>query len=96
MPENTAIDQGRQRAVKFFAGGPESEMTPTDRMEDAPHPKQIEIWRKMSAAEKMDVFERLMQDVRALKAVGVRRDHPDWSEDEVDREVARFILHART
>ena len=63
---------------------------------DLPDQRQIECWKKMTPTEKFDVFERLMQSVRAIKKEGVRMSHPDWTDGQVNAETARIFLHART
>jgi len=31
-----------------------------------------------------------------MKAAGVRYQHPDWAEEQVNAEVRRIFLHARS
>ncbi|MFV0338944.1 MAG: hypothetical protein ACK5LK_11970 [Chthoniobacterales bacterium] len=63
---------------------------------DSPSPEQIAIWKKMTPEQKVDVFSRLMHNVRSLKYAGVKYEHPDWSDEQVNKEVARYFLYART
>ena len=49
----------------------------------------------MTPSEKLNLFEQLMQSVRAIKKAGVRMSHPEWTDDQIDAETARLFLHAR-
>ena len=57
------------------------------------HPLQIRAYRKMTPAEKLDRMAELHAGACALFAAGVRMRHPDWSEEEVRREVRAAILY---
>lgn len=63
---------------------------------DEAHPYQYEIWKKMSADEKYQLFEGLMSDIRAIKTAAVREANPTWDDEAVNREVAKIFLYART
>jgi len=58
------------------------------------HPLQIEIYRKMSADQKMALVHRLRVAAWELKTVGVRRLHPDWTDERVRAKVRESFLHA--
>lgn len=58
--------------------------------------KQIEIYRKMSPAEKWQEAFRLMQAARELKRAFFKNRHPEWSEEQVEDEVRRIFLYAST
>jgi hypothetical protein len=64
--------------------------------DEQPTPEQIAALRAMSGAERLRVAERLYWSARAMKAAGLRSLHPDWSEEQVQREVTRIFLHARS
>ena len=59
-------------------------------------PEQIAVLRSMTGAERLRVAEQLYWSARKLKAAGLRSLHPDWPEEEVQREVTRIFLHARS
>ncbi len=59
------------------------------------HPVQRDIYRRMTPAEKWRRLVELDQTARAIKRAGVRMLHPDWTDEEVEREVVRLFLHAR-
>ena len=44
---------------------------------------QVAIWRRMSPAQKLQLFDRLQQDVWLLAEAGIRRRFPNASEREV-------------
>ncbi len=48
--------------------------------------------RRMTAAQKLDVMHALWRQAWALKAAGVRMQHPDWTDAQVEacvREIFR-------
>jgi hypothetical protein len=64
--------------------------------DEQPSPKQIEIFRRMSGQRRLQLAENLYWFARKVKGAGVRTHHPDWSEEQVNSEVRRIFLHART
>jgi hypothetical protein len=66
-----------------------------------PHQREVERARiqaikAMSPARKLEIGTEMYWFARKLKAAGVRRLHPDWTEAQVEAEVRRIFLHART
>jgi len=59
-------------------------------------PEQFEAYRRMTPERRLVLAEQLYWSAREWKATGVRAQHPDWSEQQVAREVARIFLHARS
>ena len=59
-------------------------------------PEQFEALRRMTPERRLALAEQLYWTARELKAAGVRAHHPDWSEEQVAREVKRLFTHART
>jgi hypothetical protein len=55
--------------------------------------EQVRIYRAMPAAEKLRLATRLYWGSRALKAGGLRAQHPDWSEAMVERKVRELFLY---
>ena len=43
------------------------------------HPAQIEAYRRMTPAQKLEIAFQLWRAARALKAASLRSEHPDWS-----------------
>ena len=50
----------------------------------------------MTPIQKLDMALRLYYSARELKAAGLRAQHPDWTEDQIDAKVKEIFLYART
>lgn len=61
----------------------------------APDARQTEIYRRMSPKQRVAVALGMHDQARALMDAGLRAAHPDWTERERRREMARRTLHAR-
>ena len=59
-------------------------------------PEQIEIFRAMTGERRLQLAEQLYWSARKLKLAGLRAQHPDWTEEQLNAEVRRIFLHART
>jgi hypothetical protein len=57
---------------------------------------QKQILAKMSPGKKLEVAMQLYYSARELKAAGVRADHPDWNEKQVQQVVREAFLYARS
>ena len=55
------------------------------------HPIQIAGYRKMTVAQKLDRLSALYCSARAMMATGVRMRHPDWNDEQVEREVREAV-----
>jgi hypothetical protein len=64
--------------------------------DEQPGPEQIAALRAMSGGQRLRMSERLYWSARKMKAAGVRSQHPDYTEEQVEEEVRRIFLHART
>jgi hypothetical protein len=64
--------------------------------DEQPSPEQIEIYRRMTPERRLQIAEQLYWSARRLKAAGLRAQHPDWSEQQVEIEVRSIFLHAGT
>jgi hypothetical protein len=63
---------------------------------EALHPLQVEGFRRMSPARKLQMVADLYAAGIRLRAAGLRLAHPDWTEDELQRQARRSLLHAGT
>jgi hypothetical protein len=54
------------------------------------------IIRAMTPAQKLKTAEQLYWSARELKAAGLRMQHPDWTEEEIERAVREAFLYARS
>jgi hypothetical protein len=59
-------------------------------------PEQYEIFRRMTPERRLALAEQLYWTARELKAAWLRRQHADWTEDQIAQETARLFTHART
>ncbi len=66
------------------------------RLDDALQPAPIAAYRRMNPAEKLAQLHALYWSARALKADWVRQRHPEWSEAQVEAQVAELFLIATT
>jgi hypothetical protein len=55
-----------------------------------------EVLRQKTPAERIAMAADANETARELMAAGIRRYHPDWSDIQVDREVARRMLGEAT
>ena len=53
---------------------------------------QIRIFRSMTIEQHLEGALEISLLSRALMAAGVRNQHPDWSENEIEREVHRLAF----
>ena len=60
------------------------------------HPVQVEGFRRMTPAQKLQMVADLYHAGIRLKAEGLRMAHPDWPEDRLDLEARRSLLYAGT
>lgn len=65
-------------------------------MNEPLHPLQIEGYRRMSPAEKIRRVEELYVMGIQLRIAGLRMMHPDWTDEQLDREARRGLLYAGT
>lgn len=65
-------------------------------MQEPLHPLQVEGFRRMSPARKLQMVCSLYAAGIRLKAAGLRLAHPDWSEEQLEREARRSLLYAGT
>ena len=54
--------------------------------------QMVEILRSKTTAEKIAMLGAAHRTAKKLVACGVRGDHPDWADAEVEQEVARRML----
>ena len=65
-------------------------------MSEAPHPVQIEGFRRMTPAQKLQMVADLYHAGIRLKAAGLRLAHPDWPEGRLEFEARRSLMYAGT
>jgi len=63
-------------------------------MADEPRDVHAEIIGRMTPQQKLEASMRLYWSARALKAAWFRGEHPDWSEQRVQKAVRdAFLFH---
>ena len=60
------------------------------------NPEQIRILRAMTGERRLRLAEQLYWSARRMKAAGLRAQHPNWADDQLNAEVRRIFLHARS
>jgi hypothetical protein len=60
------------------------------------HPVQKRIFKKMTPEQKLRISMQLYRTARELKAAGLRRQHPEWTPQQIDKKVREIFLYART
>jgi hypothetical protein len=66
------------------------------RMDSYLHPVQIEAWQGMTFEEKWALSRGAQRMVRNAARNRIRRHHPDWSPEQVEKELAQFCARGRT
>ena len=49
------------------------------------------IYRAMSADQKLRIAQDLYWAARALKSAGLRHQHPEWNEEQIEAETRRLF-----
>ena len=55
----------------------------------------VGIYRSWTPAQRLKASDDMMRFTRSLLWGVLRAEHPDWSEEDIRREVARRILGSR-
>ncbi len=65
-------------------------------MDEAPHPLQLEGFRRMTPAQKLQMVSDLHEAGVRLRVAGLRLSHPDWTAERLEAEARRSLRHAGT
>jgi hypothetical protein len=57
---------------------------------------QVEGFRRMSPAQKLELVAHMHRTGVQLKMAGLRLKNPDWPDERLEREARRSLLHAGT
>ena len=60
------------------------------------HPLQVKIYAEMDPVKKLEIAGNLYWTARELEAAGLRKQHPQWTEEQVREAVTEIFLYART
>jgi hypothetical protein len=55
------------------------------------HPEQIKIYKSLSPNAKLKIAEKLYTSAKTLKVSVIRKQHPQWSEEQVARRVTEIF-----
>lgn len=58
------------------------------------HPQQIAIYKMMSPAEKLRLAAEFNASARNLKKAALKKFHPDWTEEQVQKKLRDLFLYA--
>jgi hypothetical protein len=67
-------------------------MLPDERL----GPEQLAILRRLTPEQRWRAAHRLYWTLRRHSAAFLRAQHPEWSGEQVEAEVRRRFLHARS
>ncbi len=56
-------------------------------------PMMVEVMRQKSPAERLAIACGMWESARSIIRGTIRQQHPNWSEERVNREIARRISH---
>lgn len=65
-------------------------------MDEPPHPVQVEGFKRMTPAEKIEMVMALREAGIRLRVAGLRMAHPDWTDEQLDREARQALLRVGT
>jgi hypothetical protein len=68
-------------------------MSPGSRHIESVDDAMVEIYRKKTPAQRLQIAFGLWRSARLLLFNHLRSSHPDWDENRLRREVARRISH---
>ena len=57
-------------------------------------PRQVHAWQQMSPEEKWQVALGLLETATEIRLMALRRDHPEWTEAQVEAELAAERIRA--
>lgn len=60
-----------------------------EMMDDA----MADILRQKTEAQRLRIAGRMWRSARVMLRGAIQTEHPDWSDDQVNREIARRISH---
>ena len=65
-------------------------------MDEPLHPVQVEGFRRMTPAQKLQMVSDLYNTGISLRMEGLRMAHPDWADERLRFEACRSLRHAGT
>ena len=65
-------------------------------MHEPIHPVQLEGFKRMTQAQKLQMVADLYETGIRLRVEGLRMTHPEWPDEKLDFEARRSLLYAGT
>lgn len=59
-------------------------------------PAMLPVLRAMTAGERMMSVHRLFRRLRLMAHGGIKAQHPEWTEQQIEEEFRRRLEHGRT
>ena len=59
-------------------------------------PKMVEVWRNLTPAERLRTAFGMWESARQIIRGSVRQQHPEWKDEQIDRETASRLSHGAT
>ncbi|MEX0702561.1 MAG: hypothetical protein WD069_10745 [Planctomycetales bacterium] len=75
----------------MFPESPERRLDP--RRIELVDPMMVEVLRAKTPAERLAIAASLWRHAQRMTATALRREHPEWSDAEIQRETARRLSH---
>jgi len=69
-------------------------MTPDIQFTDLPDEAMVLIYKSKAPHQRLEIAFSLWTFARSLVKCGVRMNHPDWSEREIEEATSRRMLEA--
>lgn len=63
---------------------------------EVPHPLQVKAWQAMGGSGRLKLAADLRRQTRGWKRDALRAQHPVWTDDRIDEELARIYLRGNT
>jgi len=68
-------------------------MTPRQPVVEIIDPQMVDILRKMTPAERLNMAAGMWESAWGMLRGAIRHEHPEWNEKQVNQEIARRISH---
>ncbi len=63
-------------------------------MSEELHPAQLAALRKMTPERRLELGMSFTEEMRELRAMMLRTEHPDWTQEQLARALRDYVLHA--
>jgi hypothetical protein len=70
--------------------------SPVPKSEDCISPEMVVVYRDKTPTQRLQIAFGMWRSARKLIVAAVRNQHPDFTEDQVQREVARRMSNGTT